>query len=73
MNLMLNNARTVAIDPEYHWREINKDTPRSVKLQLVNKDANVAVYGTYNGIDKYFTHWAPLPTFKKADNEPTAQ
>lgn len=71
MNLMLNNARTVAIDPEYHWREINKDTPRSVKIQLVNKAAGVAVYGVYT--DTYFTHWAPLPTFKKADNEPTAQ
>jgi hypothetical protein len=60
---MLNGSKTVAIDPEYHWRKIDKDTPRGVKLQLINFSAHVAVYGVYDFVDKYFTHWAPLPTF----------
>ena len=61
---MLNGEKTVAIDPEYHWREIDKDTPRGVKLQLINKRYGVAIYSQYMG-DDYFTHWSPLPTFKK--------
>jgi hypothetical protein len=70
---MLNGNKTVAIDPEYHWLEIDKDTPRCVKLQLINKAAGVAVYGVYLDpycTDPYFTHWAPLPTFRK-HNETT--
>lgn len=66
---MLNGEKTVAIDREYHWREIDKDTPRGVKLQLINKSAGVAHYSQYMG-DDYFTHWAPLPTFRK-NNETT--
>ena len=61
---MLNGEKTVAIDREYHWREIDKDTPRGVKLQLINKKYGVALYSHYMG-DDYFTHWAPLPTFRK--------
>lgn len=60
---MLNSEKTVAIDKSYHWRGIDKDTPRGVKLQLINFSAGVAVYGVYNSLDRYFTHWAPLPTF----------
>lgn len=67
---MLNGEKTVAIDPEYHWREIDKDTPRGVKLQLINKSAGVAHYGALISSDRHFTHWAPLPTFRK-NNEAT--
>jgi len=67
---MLNGNKTVAIDPEYHWREIDKDTPRGVKIQLINKADGVAMYGALISSDRYFTHWAPLPTFRK-HNETT--
>lgn len=33
-------------------------------MQLINRKAGVAVYGTIGSNEKYFTHWAPLPTFK---------
>ena len=63
---MLNTDQTVAIDREYHWREIDKDTPRGVKLQLIDRSAGVAHYGHYTG--HHFTHWAPLPTFRKTND-----
>lgn len=62
----VNTNNTVAIDRDYHWREIDTETPRGVKLQLINRAAGVALYATYNGTDKHFTHWAPLPTFRKS-------
>lgn len=64
---MLNADHTVAIDRQYHWRKIDKDTPRGVKLQLIDRSAGVAHYGHYTGNDS-FTHWAPLPTFRKTND-----
>ena len=59
----LNTAKTVAIDKSYRWRLIDENTPRGVKIQLINKSHGVAVYGQYQpGME--WTHWAPLPTFE---------
>lgn len=58
-----NADQTVLIDAGYHWRPITKDTPRGVKMQLINKAAGVALYGTLGPGDPWFTHWAPAPTF----------
>lgn len=80
----LNAEKTVAIDKGYHWRKVNNDTPIGVKLQLINKDAGVAFYGTLTSQTRrmlaecellahqkanFATHWAPLPTFPKDDHE----
>ena len=52
------------VDPNYYWISIDKDTPIGSKIQLINKDAGVAIYGTISShIDCWFTHWAPLPKF----------
>lgn len=59
------SSGSTMVDGSYHWREITKDTPRGVKLQLINRYAGVAVYGTLNHKDTYWTHYAPLPTFKE--------
>jgi len=61
----LNSERTVAIDKGYHWREIDAHTPRGVKLQLINRAAGVAVYGSIGTDPGFWTHWAPVPTFDK--------
>ena len=53
------------VDTKYHWRPITADTPRGVKLQLVNKPAGVAVYGKLGTGNDFWTHWAPLPTFER--------
>ena len=56
----LNSARTVAVATDVYWMPIDKDTPRSVKLQLLSI-GGVAQYGSLNGDMSFYTHWAPLP------------
>ena len=51
-----------AVDPNYFWKKCDSNTPRGVKLQLINKAAGVAVYGMWSP-GSGFTHWAPLPKF----------
>jgi hypothetical protein len=59
------STKTAAIDRQYHWLPIDKDTPIGVKVQLINKAAGVASYGAHKRGDTFYTHWSPLPTFKK--------
>lgn len=62
-----NSDQTVAIDREYHWRPIDADTPRGVKLQLICKADGVATYSHLPSVPQRWTPWAPLPTFAKGD------
>lgn len=65
-----NKDRTTVIDPSYHWQPIST-APLGKKVQLINKAAGVAVYGSVNPLnEQFFTHWAPLPTFVKVKPEP---
>ena len=63
----LNAARTVAVDRHYFWKPINDETPKGVKLQLINKrGGGIAVYGVLDSTNRFhFDHWAPLPVFDK--------
>ena len=56
----LNASATVAVAEAYYLTPIGEDTPRGVKLQLLGK-GGVLVYGSYDGKNKWWTHWAPLP------------
>ena len=60
----LTNDRAAAVDTTYHWREVGPTTPRGTKLQLIVEGLGVAVYGQWQPGSPW-THWAPLPTFKK--------
>lgn len=60
MNYKVNDQHRVAVATDYYWLPIDSTTPRGVKLQLLPV-SGVAQYGTWNGKDKFFTHWAPLP------------
>jgi hypothetical protein len=60
MSFKLNNTKSVAVASDYFWEPINESTPRGVKIQLLGK-GGVASYGTWNGKDTFYTHWAPLP------------
>ena len=51
----------VAVDQEYFWRRIDEDTPRNVKVQLLGI-GGVGVYGTYDGKNKFWRGWAPMPS-----------
>jgi hypothetical protein len=55
----------VTADNDYHWIPIAQRQPFiGTKVQLINKDRGVAVYGQWFPKSEW-THWAPLPTFKK--------
>lgn len=60
MTHTINSTSTVAVATDYFWQPIDTNTPRGVKLQLLGK-GGVAVYGTWNGKDPFYTHWAPVP------------
>ena len=60
-----NTEKTAIIDRSYHWRKIDSDTPLGIKMQLINKQYGVAMYAILGSTNKWFTHWAPLPTFEK--------
>ena len=59
--------KAALVDTTYHWRELDADTPRGVKLQLINRPANVAAYSTLGAPPWFWTRWAPLPTFAKGN------
>lgn len=60
----LDSTDQVAVDDSVHWRKMS--TCRvGAKVQLCNA-GGVATYGTYNGKDKHWLGWAPLPTFHKS-------
>lgn len=61
--MTLNSTKTVAIDPAVHWRPIDADTPRGVKVQVINRKDNVAHYSIILPNNVHWTHWAHLPTF----------
>ena len=65
MTVEFNTERSVAIDRDTQWLQIDERTPRGVKLQLINKTAGVAHYGQLQRGDTFYTHWFPLPTFNK--------
>lgn len=49
----------VAVDLDYYWQPM-ETCPRGVKVQLLGI-GGVAVYGTYDGKNKDWQGWAPLP------------
>ncbi len=61
----LTASKSAVVQDGYHWRPIDATTPRGAKLQLINKNAGVATYGTLATYPGYWTHWAPLPTWKR--------
>lgn len=55
----INVSRTVAVSTTQYWEEMST-CPRGVKVQLLG-DGGVAIYGMYDGRNRFFTNWAPLP------------
>ena len=55
--------RAAVVSDGFQWRPIDARTPRGCKLQLINRAAGVACYGTLGTVPHFWTHWAPLPTF----------
>ncbi len=68
MTVKTSSDGIAAVDREYPWRPINT-CPVGRKVQLINRSMGCATYGIYNPKIKYWTHWAPLPTFKGEGND----
>lgn len=64
--MTLDSTGTAFVDKGYHWEPITEDTPRGGKAQLINIDAGLPQYGVLPFGDCWWTHWAPLPTFKRS-------
>jgi hypothetical protein len=56
----INSTKTVAVATDTYWMPIDKETPRSVKLQLLSI-GGVAQYGVLWADTSFYTHWCPLP------------
>ena len=67
MTTQIDSTGAAAVDHNYFWQPIDEHTPRGVKLQLLGK-GGVGIYGQYNGRDKFFTHWAPMPKLKREES-----
>lgn len=65
MTHKLNADRTAAVSIDAFWLPIDKDTPRGVKMLLISEQYRVAQISVYQPSTKFFTHWHPLPKFKK--------
>ena len=63
--------RSTVVDTSVHWIDARETPPpRGSKLLCINKRLGVAVLSVWIP-DFKFTHWAPLPTFRK-DNDANA-
>jgi hypothetical protein len=61
----LTHDRAAVVDSGNHWRDAKEfPPPLSAKMLLIAKSRGVAVLGDWRDADGW-THWAPLPTFKK--------
>lgn len=55
------------VDRGIFWIPIDNNAPIGTKVQLINQRDGVAVYGHIRANDCPWTHWAPLPVFKRGD------
>lgn len=62
----LDSSGAALVDDTYYWRCIDQNTPRGAKLQLINRAAGVATYGSLATDPGFWTHWAPLPRFEES-------
>lgn len=57
------------VSNETFWKPVDANTPRGTKVWLINKSSGSATTGQYTGPDSWFTHWFPLPRFRKDEDE----
>lgn len=67
-NIRLNSTRSAAVDQDYFWNEDFTHCPIGAKVQLLNP-GGVATYGTWNGKDRQWLGWAPLPKRRNKQQE----
>lgn len=55
------------VNEAYRWKRITPNTPRGMKLLLINREAGVLTHGQLSAREEFFTHFCELPVF--ADGE----
>lgn len=56
--------KQATVNTDWHWLDVHTyPPPLGSKLLLINRAAGVALLGQYTA-DAWWTHWAPLPTFR---------
>jgi len=61
----LTTDKSTAVNPDVHWLDVKEFPPPACsKLLVINRAYGVAHLSQYRHEDGW-THWAPLPTFKK--------
>lgn len=65
MTYKISSDGAAVVTSDTHWIPIDSNTPRGVKLLLVSNAYGVAHVTVCMANEKHYTHWHPLPTFKK--------
>jgi hypothetical protein len=67
MTIRPTSDRAAVVDTEFHWLDAKQyQPPLSKKILCINKQQGVAIISHW--VSAFgFTHWAPLPTFKKEE------
>lgn len=55
-------ARGVAVDKNYFWIRIDKETPVNVKMQLYSEIAGLPTYGKWDGKSTFYSHYQLIPS-----------
>jgi len=61
----INSDGAAVVNYDLHWIPIDDKTQRGVKMMLISDQYGIGQISFYSPTDTYFTHWHPLPTFKK--------
>lgn len=64
----INTTHEVAVSNDTYWNEDMTECPKGVKLQLLGA-GGIAMYGTYDGKNKFFIAWCPVPKRMKYKGE----
>ena len=68
MTIKTTSDNAAVVDTEFHWVDVNaRQPPLGTKILVINKTYGVATIGLWQR-SSWWTHWAPLPTFKKNDD-----
>lgn len=58
--------KAAIVDKDYNWIDAKETPPPSgMKMLMIDRKLGVAVLGSWRDSDGW-THWCPLPTFKKS-------
>lgn len=65
MRTKLTSDRAAVVAPDMHWLSVAEaPPPRGAKVLLINRSLGTATLGHWSAGSPW-THWFPLPTFKK--------